>query len=67
MWNFRAGKVRDMTPKMECCLGKYRHKLSGRANKRCKYNKCMNPDKKHYFIDRNGIQRKISNILQIKI
>ena len=34
-----AGKVRNQTPRWECCLGKERHKISGRANKRMKYKK----------------------------
>lgn len=36
-----AGKVKNQTPKCECCLGKERHKISGRANKRMKYKKSL--------------------------
>ena len=32
-----VGKVRYQAPILECCLGKDRHRLSGRAKKRSKY------------------------------
>lgn len=37
---FRAGRVKRMTPKVECCMGKQREreKPHGRASKRIKYN-----------------------------
>lgn len=45
----RAGKVKAMTPRVECCLGQElqrKKSRNGRAKKRRLYNKLINNDNK---------------------